>query len=423
MEVVSSTPAHLAAHRAPSSSLRSSFAWTFAGNAVYGAGQWAILSLFAKLGGGEMLGQYALAVAVTTPALMLSHLNLRAVLATDMEHRHPLGDYVAVRLFASALGLAAIAVMAATAGSWTLGAAILFTGVAQTAENLSDTYYGALQRRDRMDRIARSMMAKAGLAVLALAAALVLTRDLAAATGAIAAGRILVLLVYDRPRGSAGESTAGSGRRAQWTILRTALPLGVVLMLVSLNSNLPRYAIEHRLGTRELGAFAAVASFMTAGSAVVNALGQAATPRLARAFSERDRARFLRLCRQLGAVVLALGAAGVAVAAVAGKIILSVLYRPEYAAYSGILVAVMAAALAGYVAATFGYIITSARAFHVQMPLFCAVAAASGAASWLLVPRFGLAGAAMALAIAAGVQLCGEFWVLRRALGRLEPAN
>jgi hypothetical protein len=41
----------------PPASLRSSFAWTFAGNGIYAAGQWAILSLFAKLGSDEMLGE------------------------------------------------------------------------------------------------------------------------------------------------------------------------------------------------------------------------------------------------------------------------------------------------------------------------------------------------------------------------------
>ena len=121
--MVSTTPTHSAAPSVNETSLRSSFAWTLAGNAVYGAGQWAMLSLFAKLGGSRMLGQYALAVAVTTPAAMLSHLNLRAVLATDMERRHPFGDYLAVRVFASGLGLAAIVAIAALQpDTWATGA-------------------------------------------------------------------------------------------------------------------------------------------------------------------------------------------------------------------------------------------------------------------------------------------------------------
>jgi hypothetical protein len=44
--------------RAAAPSIRSDFAWTLAGNVVYAASQWAILSLAATLGGAEMLGHY-----------------------------------------------------------------------------------------------------------------------------------------------------------------------------------------------------------------------------------------------------------------------------------------------------------------------------------------------------------------------------
>ena len=185
-------------------SLRSNFVWTFAGNAVYAAGQWALLSLLAKLGGGEMLGQYALALAVTAPVVMLSHLNLRAVIATDVTGRHPFGDYLAVRLGATALGLAAIA--CARRGRETDGPialVILAVGIAQSAENVSDAFYGALQRHERMDRIARSMMGRAALSALALGGALWLTGSIVAATAALAAARIASLLLFDVRTGEA----------------------------------------------------------------------------------------------------------------------------------------------------------------------------------------------------------------------------
>ena len=52
-----------------------------------------------------MLGEYALAMAIATPVGLFSHLNLRAVLATDMERRHPFGDYLAVRMGTAGLGI------------------------------------------------------------------------------------------------------------------------------------------------------------------------------------------------------------------------------------------------------------------------------------------------------------------------------
>src|SRR5262249_43861998 len=117
------------------SSLRSNFVWTFAGNAVYAAGQWAILSLIAKLGSGEMLGRYALALAVTPAGLMLSHLNLRAVIATDTAGRHPFGDYLTVRAWMTVLGLLAIGAIAFLTGPPALALVIIAAGIAQSAEN------------------------------------------------------------------------------------------------------------------------------------------------------------------------------------------------------------------------------------------------------------------------------------------------
>jgi O-antigen/teichoic acid export membrane protein len=424
MKKVRTGPRNAATREVPPISLRRSFGWTFAGNTVYAAGQWAILSLIAKLGGSEMLGHYALALALTTPAVMLTHLNLRAVVATDVEARYPFGDYLAVRLGTTAAGLAAIAGLAFASSHFRpLAMTILVTGLSQSAETVSDLFHGALQRRERMGQIARSMMARAIVSVAALGIVLWWSHDLVSAVVALALGRLAVLLAYDLPRGVAGECLSGSGWRAELAILRTALPLGVVLMLVSLSTNLPRYAIGHDLGTRELGVFAAVVSFMTAGSTVVHALGQVATPRLARYFSERNLPRFRQMAFQLAGLVLASGVAGMFVATLFGKVVLRVLYRPEYAVYSGLLVAVMAAAIPGYLAIAFGYVITSARAFNAQMPLFCCVAACCGVVSWVLVPRIGLPGAVLALAAAACVQIGGEALILARALQRMEPAS
>jgi O-antigen/teichoic acid export membrane protein len=191
-------------------------------------------------------------------------------------------------------------------------------------------------------------------------------------------------------------------------------------MLVSLNANLPRYAIEHNLGIAELGAYAAVASFITAGSTVVNALGQAATPRLARHAASGQPREFLRLTAKLGAVVLCLGVSGVALAILAGRPLLTLAYRPEYAAYTALLTGLLAAAIPAYLAAAMGYAVTAARSFDAQVPLFCVVAAVSGCASFLLVPRYGLTGAAIAVAIAAVAQIAGQGFILGRAVRRME---
>jgi O-antigen/teichoic acid export membrane protein len=235
----------------------------------------------------------------------------------------------------------------------------------------------------------------------------------------MAAVRIALLLAYDSYRGRVGEALERSGVRAGAEIFRSALPLGLVLLLVSLNANLPRYAVEHLLGFRELGVYAAVAAFATVGATAVNALGQSATHRLARHAALGQPKPFGRLTIRLAAGALALGLAGVAGAVAIGPGILAAVYQPEFAAYARLLALVMAAATLGYVGIALGYAVTAARAFRAQVPLFLLVAASCGAASWFLTPKFGLRGAALATAVAASVQIAGEALLLRRALARM----
>lgn len=401
-------------------SLRVNFSWTFIANVIYGASQWAILSLLAKLGGAQMLGEYTFAAAVAAPVSMLSHLNLRAVLATDAARRHTFGDYLAVRLITTAAALAVIAMLGGVSERFGI---TLLLGAALAAENVSDIYYGALQREERMDTIARSVIARSVVSVVALGAVLFTTHRLAPAVIALAAARLAVLTLYDRPAGSKGEQLVRTGASAQWEIFQTALPLGVVLMLVSLTTNLPRYSVERSLGSAELGAFAATASFATVAQTAINALGQSATPRLAALFNARETSPFRRLAVRMIAIAAGLGAAGTLAALLFGRFLLAVLYRPEFAAYSGLLVGMMGAGTLFCVSSALGYVNTSTRSFRQQMLLYVVTAGVCGVGSVLLVPAIGLTGAAASLALAASVQIAGHLLILNRALRAVEARS
>jgi O-antigen/teichoic acid export membrane protein len=404
-------------------SLRRAFSWTFVGNAIYAAGQWAILSLLAKLGGTMMLGEYALALAIAAPIAMLAHLNLRAVLATDVTRQFSMGDYLSARLVATVAGMLVMAVLVLfTVDTFAMAAVVLLVGAGLSVEAISDLCYGALQRRERMDRVAQSMILRSILSALCFGVVLWLTHNLLLSVLALVLGKAAVLLV-DLRAGLAGEDLRRKGWRSSQIILRQALPLGIVLMLVSLNTNLPRYAIEHHRGSESLGLFAAVISFITIGSTMANALGQSATSRLARHYANGQFRHFRRVTLAMAGTMGLLGLAGTLAALLVGKWVLRLLYRPEFAEASPLLVAVMAISILSYVAIALGYAVTSTRTFDIQIPLFGIAAIVCGIASWLLVPRMGLQGAVVAIGIAAAVQIAGQTWILRRTLrGRRNAA-
>lgn len=408
-------------------SLRRNFSWTFAGNLVYAASQWGVLVVIARLGTPEMVGQFALALAVTAPVVMFANLQLRAVQATDARRAYDFSDYLGLRLLTTAAALAAIALIALLSGYRAETAlVILFVGLAKSCEALSDVIFGLLQQRERMDRIAKSLMIEGPATLVVMAAVLALTHSVAAAAAAMALVWLLQLVLYDarsaarllraRPRPRWHGPTL---RRLAWL----ALPLGVTMLLISLNANIPRYVMERAWGEAELGIFAALTYLIVAGNTVVGALGQAASPRLAAYYADRRARAFRGLLLKLVGIGALLGAAGVTAALLLGGPLLLLIYGPAYAAHADVFVLVMLAGGIGYVSSFLGYGMTAARFFKAQAPLFAVVVTATTLAALALIPPLGMRGAALALIASFSVQLSGSLALNLYALRRLGAAT
>ena len=88
------------------------------------------------------------------------------------------------------------------------------------------------------------------------------------------------------------------------------------------------------------------------------------------------------------------------VIALAGRPILLLLYRPEYAEHVTAFLLLAIATALGYVASILGYTMNAARYFRAQLPVFMLTTAVTAAACALLVPRQQLPGAALGMAFA-----------------------
>lgn len=82
-------------------SLHKNFKRTFVGNAIYVASQRGQLVVLSKLGTPEMVGQFALALAICAPVIMFANLQLRSVQAIDARHEYTFADSLKLRLMAT----------------------------------------------------------------------------------------------------------------------------------------------------------------------------------------------------------------------------------------------------------------------------------------------------------------------------------
>jgi O-antigen/teichoic acid export membrane protein len=393
-------------------SLKSNFAWTLGGNVVYSACQWGMLVLLAKLGTPAIVGEFALALAITAPVVTFASLNLRVIQATDARREYDFGDYLWLRLIALPVAILVIVAIAYSTNQEPSSRAIILTiAFAKALEAVSDVVFGFLQQHERMDRTGLSLAIKGAAQLGVIWVVLSLTGSLLWGVVGFGAVNLLMLLLYDLPSVSRVLQHLAPGRhswarelcftragrlRAIRTLMFLALPLGVVGMLDSLNANVPRYFIEHLQGKVALGYFSALAYIMLAGHMVISALADAARPRLARLFIH-NLLEFKRLLFKLLALGSLIGLAGVITALVAGRPILRILYRADYSDHVDVLTALMIAAAIWYLSGFVYTALTACRMFLMQVVVFAVSLLSTTIACAILIPRFGLAGAGWSL--------------------------
>jgi O-antigen/teichoic acid export membrane protein len=191
-----------------------------------------------------------------------------------------------------------------------------------------------------------------------------------------------------------------------------------MILLLTLNNNIPGYVISRSLGPGPLGIFAALAFLTLIPPTIVNALGQSASRRLALAFTERDLRGFRRLTSRLLLIALLLSAGALAVATFGGRDALRILYTAKYAEQSGLFILLMCGATVASLASVLGVALTATRCFMPQLPLGALIASLTLGTSVVLVPLVGLKGAAWAILLSSTVQMTALCLLLVRRLAK-----
>src|SRR5439155_8609664 len=113
-------------------------------------------------------------------------------------------------------------------------------------------------------------------------------------------------------------------------------------------------------GERDLGIFSAFGFMVSVGNMAVVSLGQSAFTRLARSYASGSFGTFSSLLGKLLAFAAILGAGGMIISKLAGRQILTILFRPEYAERADLLPWIMAAGAVVYMAQFLGFGMTAA---------------------------------------------------------------
>lgn len=412
-------------------SMRTNVFWNFLGNVVYAVSRWAMVVVLANVGNTEMIGLVILAFALGAPLYSLTNLGLRNALVTDVRRQCSFQDYLGLRLITSAFAAAAVGVMV-----WGMGYPMqlvwlsLLVGTGRFFESISDLFHGLLQRQERMDRIGIAITLREPAAVLFLAVVVCLTGSVVWGMVGFPLAMAATLFLYDIPNGvhllKAPTPSPNADRLApRWrlqTMLRlswTCVPLGLIMTTITLQVNIPRYAVEHYLGTGALGVFASLAYISTASGTLLAAIGQSASPRLAKHYAAKNTTAYYTLVGRLLLMVAAIGLGLAGLIALAGRPILRVLYGPELAAYAPLAVTLMTVAVLSNLCGPLGRALDGMRRFWTHMFIRIAGILTLMGLVPVLVQSQGLEGAAAAVALSSGVSILLYASVLAAALVRM----
>ncbi|RKR91335.1 O-antigen/teichoic acid export membrane protein [Micromonospora pisi] len=408
--------------------------WSLLGILVAALAQWLVIVVLARYGNPAMIGQYALGLAVAAPVTLVAGLALRTVQVTDAHSRFSFDDYLRLRLLGMTVATVVVAVVATFVGP-SGAVVVLLVGIAKALDGVGDIYLGLFQRHGRMKSISLSMIVNGVATVLAVTTLLVLTGSVAWAVVGSVAGSALGAVVYcvvttrslrrtlppddadpavDSPE-PAGDTWSATSRRLA-ALATLALPLGVASGLASFTVNLPRYLVGHQLGTAALGIFAAIGYVVLAANAVFAAVAQTMLPRMSQLYASNQVVALTRLINRLVLVTLLLGALAVGAAAILGRPALNLVYGAPYARHASVLTLLtVVAALSGAVFIV-GTALSALHRFGNQFTASVATLLLTALAGALLIPRYGLDGAAWTVVLTVAGDGTLKALMLRRAL-------
>ncbi len=299
---------------------------------------------------------------------------------------------------------------------------VLLVAASKAVESLSDVVAGLLQKHERLDQVAVSLMVRGVLSLAAFGKRFCGHGACWRGVAALVATWSTVFVLYDlwRTRGV----LAGTSRRyfrvdgaRLRRLLVVSAPLGVVMTLISLNVNLPRYMFVKYLGEADLGIFASLAYVLVAMTLIAHALGQAASARLSRMFAAHNIPAFKRATETslMGATI---GLLSPLARWLFGRPVLSLVYGPLYAEHVGLL-ALMATTAGLHCITTFLiYATTAARSFKMQAVMKALAICVTGTLSFFLIPTKWAYGSAIALLVSEAVFAIGMAQCLALAIRR-----
>lgn len=386
--------------------LRSGFIWLVAGNCLYAGAAALMLVTLVRLGGPGPLGDFALAIAIVSPLVMFLRLQLREAYVADSADVYDFHEYQSVRIVLLCAGLVpAYLSVLAISESAQVCLVVVVMYLSKAVEGVSDMRFGVLQKARLVKPIGASLILRAVLVGVVFCLVLALSGGLAAALVGSLVVNLALLVAVDIPNSCrvlvSRPVRQGAYRRFRRAVCLagTTLPLGLGALVSNLTVQVPRYFVEWTCGREALGVFSALSYVIIVAILLFDAVAQTLLGRFAVLYANGDLRRIRGLIGHVALGTAIMGVAGVAATALIGTDALRLVYGEAFAAHAAVLTLLALALPIGLFSWLAQCVLTALKCFRQQALAQCAGLAAVALFSYLLIPSYGLMGAALAVIV------------------------
>ncbi len=380
-------------------SLKKNFAWTWFGNVVYLGTQWAMLVVLTKIGSLETVGQFFLGLAITTPVIIFSQMQLRETLVTDATGEFHLMDYFLSRIILTIGALAGISIwLFLMKYQDDLVNIALLIALSKSFESISDIAYGKFQKDGRMDYIAISMIIKGILTLTVFSWFLFQTKNLNYAIASMAAINLAMLLFFDGFNFFAFSKQEIRGYVWKFSsfssLCRTAFPLSIVSGLTSFSGNVPRYFLQYFSGKEAVGMFSVASVPLNFVTSIQMAVGQTIMAKAAEHYQSGNEEGFNRLSWKMTLICLSTGVFFSFIFFLWGREMMCLLFSPAYIpAVTPLVIMAWGSIFAG-LQVHGNLVFLSGRMFNIKLLFMVMTVVFQGVFGYFLIAKWSVLGAA-----------------------------
>src|SRR5699024_10103159 len=320
-------------------SIKKNFSWNLLGSVIFAATQWLLIIVLTRLGSVEMVGYYTLGLAITSPLILFTNFQLRVLQATAKNDDYKFQELVATRNITNTIFFTFL-IIYLFIGNYDKYTLFLFliSVLIKVLESFSELSYGLFHQQEKMELIAKSTIIR-GFSTLSIVFFFLLLKfDLLYILLFVALANIMVFILYDiKNLHLFGRVYKANYSMKIYKIILTALPLGLSLLLVSLNNNVPKIVIEKLLDTKQLGYFANIAYLVVIGGTLVNSIGGALLPRMATEFNNGNYKVYKKYLLVLLTISSCIGVIALVISYFFGQELLKLIYGDMFKGYQNLL--------------------------------------------------------------------------------------